>query len=156
VLRVLGLAVTVVRQRVAPMEPGFDAVTFDQFDAVLPRTDWLILACPLTERTRGLVDRAALQRLPAGARLVNVARGEVVDEAALIDALRAGQLGGAYLDVFAHEPLAATSPLWSLPNVIDTQHSAGFSDGNAARVVDIFLDNLRRWSAGDTLRNRVD
>jgi phosphoglycerate dehydrogenase-like enzyme len=156
VLRVLGLAVTVVRQRVAPMEPGFDAVTFDQFDAVLPRTDWLILACPLTERTRGLVDRAALQRLPAGARLVNVARGEVVDEAALIDALRAGQLGGAYLDVFAHELLAATSPLWSLPNVIATPHSAGFSDGNAARVVDIFLDNLRRWSAGDTLRNRVD
>ena len=156
VLRVLGLSVTVVRQRAAPMEPGFDAVTFDRFDTVLPRTDWLILACPLTERTRGLVDRAALQRLPAGARLVNVARGEVVDEAALIDALRAGQLGGAYLDVVAHEPLAAASPIWSLPNVIATPHSAGFSDGNAARVVDIFLDNLRRWSAGDTLRNRVD
>ncbi|WP_066736229.1 D-2-hydroxyacid dehydrogenase [Cupriavidus sp. D384] len=156
VLRVLGLTVTVVRQRAASMEPGFDAVTFEQFDSVLPDTDWLILACPLTVRTRGLVDRAALQRLPAGARLVNVARGEVVDEAALIDALRAEQLGGAYLDVFAHEPLAASSPLWSLPNVIATPHSAGFSDGNAARVVDIFLDNLRRWSVGETLRNRVD
>ncbi|SDP17435.1 Phosphoglycerate dehydrogenase [Ralstonia sp. 25mfcol4.1] len=156
VLRVLGLAVTVVRQRASPMETGFQAVTFEQFDAVLPDTDWLILACPLTDRTRGLVDRAALQRLPAGARLVNVARGEVVDEPALIDALRAQRLGGAYLDVFAHEPLAASSPVWSLPNVIATPHSAGFSDGNAARVVDIFLDNLRRWSTGETLVNRVE
>lgn len=156
VLRVLGLAVTVVRQRAAAMEAGFQAVTFEQFDAVLPDTDWLILACPLTDRTRGLVDRAALQRLPAGARLVNVARGEVVDELALIDALRAEKLGGAYLDVFAHEPLAASSPIWSLPNVIATPHSAGFSDGNAARVVEIFLDNLRRWSLGETLKNRVE
>ncbi|GJG95282.1 D-2-hydroxyacid dehydrogenase [Cupriavidus pauculus] len=155
VLRVLGLAVTVVRQRAAT-EEGFETVTFDQFDAVLPRTDWLILACPLTDRTRGMVSRAALARMPAGARLVNVARGEIVDEPALIDALRAGQLGGAYLDVFAHEPLAATSPLWSLPNVIATPHSAGFSDGNAARVVDIFLDNLRRWTAHQPLKNRVE
>lgn len=155
VLRVLGLAVTVVRQRAAA-EEGFETVTFDQFDAVLPRTDWLILACPLTDRTRGMVSRAALARMPAGARLVNVARGEIVDEPALIDALREGQLGGAYLDVFAHEPLAATSPLWSLPNVIATPHSAGFSDGNAARVVDIFLDNLRCWAAHQPLKNRVE
>lgn len=153
VLAVLGVGVTVVRQRAAPVAGGFETVTFDQFDAVLPRTDWLILACPLTDVTRGLVSRAALQRLPAGARLVNVARGEVVDEAALIDALRAQHLGGAFLDVFAHEPLPATSPLWSLPNVIATPHSAGFSDGNAARVVEIFLDNLRRWADGQPLRN---
>jgi len=155
VLRVLGLAVTVVRQRAEAMEPGFEPVTFAQFAAVVPRTDWLILACPLTDRTRGLVDGATLQALPAGARLVNVSRGEVVDEAALIDALRAGRLGGAYLDVFAHEPLDAASPLWTLPNVIATPHSAGFSDGNAARVVEIFCDNLRRWLQGDALRNRV-
>lgn len=156
VLRVLGLPVTVVRQRAVPMEDGYKAVTFEQFHNVLPATDWLILACPLTDRTRGLVDRAALQRLPAGARLVNVARGEVVDEPALIDALQEQRLGGAYLDVFAHEPLAASSPIWSLPNVIATPHSAGFSDGNAARVVDIFLDNLRRWAQGETLINRVN
>lgn len=153
VLQVLGLTVSVVRQRAAAAEAGIEMLTFDQFDAVLPRTDWLILACPLTELTRGLVSREALQRLPAGARLVNVARGEVVDEPALIDALQAGHLGGAYLDVFAHEPLAATSPIWSLPNVIATPHSAGFSDGNAMRVVDIFLDNLRRWTRGEVLRN---
>ncbi len=156
VLRVLGLSVTVVRQRATAAGEGFASVTFDQFDTVLPRTDWLILACPLTDRTRGLVDGTALRQLPAGARLVNVARGEVVDETALIDALSTGRLGGAYLDVFAHEPLATTSPLWSLPNVIATPHSAGFSDGNAARVVEIFLDNLRRWTAAEPLRNRVD
>jgi phosphoglycerate dehydrogenase-like enzyme len=122
---------------------------------VLPRTDWLLLACPLSDRTRGLIDAAALARMPAGARLVNVSRGEVVDEPALIDALRSGALAGAYLDVFAHEPLPADSPLWSLPNVIVTPHSAGHSDGNEARVAAIFLDNLRRWVRNQPLVNRV-
>ncbi|MBV8271951.1 MAG: D-2-hydroxyacid dehydrogenase [Cupriavidus sp.] len=155
VLRLFGMSVAVVRQRAAPAGDGFETVTFDTLREVLPRTDWLILACPLTDRTRGLVDGAALRQLPPGARLVNVARGEVVDEPALIEALRAGRLAGAYLDVFAHEPLPAGSALWSLPNVIATPHSAGFSDGNAARVVDIFLANLRRWMAGQPLRNVV-
>jgi len=155
VLRVLGLSVTVIRQRATPAGEGFATATFDVLDAILPQTDWLILACPLTDRTRGLIDGAALQRLPAGARLVNVARGEIVDETALIEVLGNGHLGGAYLDVFAHEPLPATSPLWMLPNVIATPHSAGFSDGNAARVVEMFLDNLRRWTRGDVLMNRV-
>lgn len=155
VLRLFGMSVAVVRQRATPAGDGFETVTFDTLHEVLPRTDWLILACPLTDRTRGLVDAAALRQLPPGARLVNVARGEVVDEPALIEALRAGRLAGAYLDVFAHEPLPAGSALWSLPNVIATPHSAGFSDGNAARVVDIFLANLRRWMAGQPLRNVV-
>ena len=84
---------------------------------------------------------------------MNVARGEVVDEVALIEALRTGRLAGAYLDVFAHEPLAAASPLWDLANVIVTPHSAGCSDGNAARVDRMFLDNLRRWAAGEALQN---
>jgi phosphoglycerate dehydrogenase-like enzyme len=79
----------------------------------------------------------------------------VVDEPALIDALRSGALAGAYLDVFAHEPLPADSPLWSLPNVIVTPHSAGHSDGNEARVAAIFLDNLRRWVRNQPLVNRV-
>jgi len=155
VLRLFGMSVVVVRQRATPAGDGYETVTFDTLHEALPRTDWLILACPLTDRTRGLVDAAALRQLPPGARLVNVARGEVIDEPALIEALRAGRLGGAYLDVFAHEPLPAGSPLWSLPNVIATPHSAGFSDGNAARVVDIFLANLRHWTAGQPLRNVV-
>ncbi|MDF3835105.1 D-2-hydroxyacid dehydrogenase [Cupriavidus basilensis] len=155
VLKLLGMSVVVVRHRATPAGDGYETMTFEALPTVLPRTDWLILACPLSDRTRGLVNAAALASLPAGSRLINVARGEVVDEPALVDALREGRLAGAYLDVFAHEPLPADSPVWALPNVIATPHSAGFSDGNAARVVDIFLDNLRRWVRGDALRNPV-
>jgi phosphoglycerate dehydrogenase-like enzyme len=110
---------------------------------VLPRTDWLVLACPLTEQTRGLVSAAHLAALPQGAHLINVARGEVVDELALIAALQSGHLAGAYLDVFAQEPLPAASPLWAMPQVIVTPHCAGFSDGNAQRVAQMFLDQLQ-------------
>lgn len=152
-LQAVGLRVTVVRQQDRPAGPGYATVRAERLHDVLPDCDWLVLVCPLTERTRGLVDASALARLPARAQLVNVARGEVVDEAALIDALQAGRLAGAYLDVFAHEPLPATSPLWDLPNVIATPHSAGFSDGNEARVDGMFIDNLRRWVAGEGLQN---
>jgi phosphoglycerate dehydrogenase-like enzyme len=80
-----------------------------------------------------------------------VARGDVVDEDALIAALSSGAIAGAYLDVFAHEPLPATSALWALPNVIVTPHSAGFSDGNEQRVARMFLENLGRWARRETL-----
>jgi phosphoglycerate dehydrogenase-like enzyme len=87
-----------------------------------------------------------LALLPNGAGLVNVARGEVVVEKDLIEALQTGNLGSAYLDVFEHEPLSPSSALWSLPNVILTPHSAGFSSGNEARVSQMFLDNLATWA----------
>lgn len=155
-LAALGLRVVSVRgSEAAAAAPAHESVSYEQLHTVLPRTDWLLLACPLSDRTRGLIDAAALARMPAGARLVNVSRGEVVDEPALIDALRSGALAGAYLDVFAHEPLPADSPLWSLPSVIVTPHSAGHSDGNEARVAAIFLDNLRRWVRNQPLVNRV-
>ena len=130
-------------------------MAFEQIARVLPRADWLVLACPLTARTRELIDARALSLLPAGAHLVNVARGEVVDEAALVDALSSHRLAGAFLDVFAHEPLPADSPLWRMENVIVTPHSAGHSDGNGARVLAIFLDNLARWQRGDALQHRA-
>jgi phosphoglycerate dehydrogenase-like enzyme len=149
-LSALGLRVVAVRS-----STGAESVRFEDIHTVLPRADWLLLACPLTDRTRSLVDAAALALLPPGARLVNVSRGEVVDEPALIDVLRSGALSGAYLDVFAHEPLPADSPLWDMPNVIVTPHTAGHSDGNEARVAALFLDNLRRWHAGLPLLNRV-
>ncbi|MGJ7603472.1 D-2-hydroxyacid dehydrogenase [Variovorax sp. LT1R20] len=149
-LSALGLRVVAVRSNA-----GTDSVRFEDIHTVLPRADWLLLACPLTDRTRGLVDAAALALLPPGARLVNVSRGEVVDEPALIDALRSGALSGAYLDVFAHEPLPPDSPLWDMPNVIVTPHTAGHSDGNEARVAALFLDNLKRWNEGRPLLNRV-
>lgn len=155
VLLALGLKTVVVRQQAVAAGPGIETVGFDQLHGVLPRADWLLLACPLTERTRRLVDATALALLPAGARIVNVARGEVVDEPALIAALQSGRLGGAFLDVFASEPLAPESSLWDLPNVVVTPHSAGFSDGNAARVAEIFLDNLGRWARGAALCNLV-
>lgn len=150
-LQAFGLEIAVVRSRAEPVPSAVATVAFEDLDALLPATDWLVLACPLTERTRGLVDAAALARLPAEAHVVNVARGEIVDEPALVEALRSGHLAGAFLDVFAHEPLPADSPLWDLPQVIATPHSAGFADGNAARVVEMFLANLRRWCAGEAL-----
>lgn len=152
-LRLLGLQLIVVRTQAAPARDGVETVGFEDFQAVLPRADWLLLACPLTDQTRRLVDARALAALPAGAGLINVARGEVVVEADLIAALQSGRLGGAFLDVFEHEPLAADSPLWDLPQVIATPHSAGHSDGNEARVAAMFLDNLRRWCAGEALRH---
>ncbi len=122
---------------------------------LLPRADWLVVACPLTEATRGVIDAAALGRLPAGAHVINVARGQIINEPALIAELRSGRLAGAYLDVFAAEPLPADSPLWDLPNVILSPHDSAASAGNAARVTEIFLRNLEHWGRGEPLENEV-
>ncbi|ARP83387.1 hydroxyacid dehydrogenase [Bordetella genomosp. 8] len=145
VLKLLGLKIAVVRSSAEPVDAETETVAFEDIGKLLPRADWLILACPLSERTRGLVDGRALAALPEGAHLINVARGEVVVEADLIEALRAGRLGGAYLDVYEHEPLDAGSPLWHMPNVIATPHAAGHSDGNAKRVDAIWLRKLEEW-----------
>ncbi len=148
-LQALGLRVAVARHSSQPAGPGIATVPYAQLPTLLPRADWLVLCCPLSDETRQLVDGAVLSRLPPSAHVVNVARGEVVDEAALIAALAGGALAGAYLDVFAREPLPPDSPLWDLPNVIVTPHSAGFSDGNEARVAKMFLDHLARWARGE-------
>lgn len=122
---------------------------------VLPRCKWLAVACPLTVETRRLIDASALARLPAGACIINVARGEIVDEAALVDALASGRLGGAYLDVFEREPLPPESPLWELPNVIITPHNAWAAAGNDGRVLEVFLRNFDSWLRGRALENEV-
>ena len=142
-LQALGVAIVVVRNSAQPAgtHPTF---TYEVLREVAPKVDWLVIACPLSDRTRGLVRRDVLMAQPAGAHVVNVGRGEVVVERDLIDALEQGHLGGAYLDVFEHEPLPVDSPLWAMPNVIVTPHSAGISAGNAGRVADMFLDNLAR------------
>ncbi len=154
-LQLLGMQLVVVRQTAIPSTDALKMVTFEALHDVLPRADWLVLACPLTDKTRGLLDARALQALPRGACMVNVARGEVVVEAELVAALKSAHLGGACLDVFQHEPLAADSPLWDMENVIVTPHSAGHSSGNALRVTAQFLENLRRWNSGDNLRNVI-
>jgi glyoxylate/hydroxypyruvate reductase len=123
---------------------------------VLPGVSGVVLACPLTEQTRGLIGARELAALPRGAVLVNLSRGQVVDEDALVDALAGGHLGGACLDVFATEPLPAASPLWGLDNVIISPHSASTAAGENELITELFCDNLRRWLDGAPLRNVYD
>lgn len=115
--------------------------------------DDLVLTAPLTPETRGMLGASELAALRPGAHLVNVARGELIDEPALIEALRSGHVGAAALDVFATEPLPPESPLWSMPNVTVTPHSAGATPLAADRAAAIFLDNLGRWHRGEELVN---
>ncbi|HSE02025.1 MAG TPA: D-2-hydroxyacid dehydrogenase [Burkholderiales bacterium] len=122
---------------------------------LLVRCDWVVLACPLTPETRHMINAGTLGQLPRGARLINVARGGLVDERALATALKSGQLGGAYLDVFEQEPLSADSPLWVLPNVIISPHNASASAGNDDRATRIFLANLLNWAQGRPLQNEI-
>ncbi len=154
--RALGLYVVGVRRSPRrPADPVDELYTPDRLAELLPRADWLALACPLTPETRGLIDAEALGRLPRGAHLLNVGRGEVVDQAALVEALGKGELAGAYLDVFEVEPLPASSPLWGLPNVLLTPHNSAASRGNERRQVDRFLVNLVRWGRGEPLLGEV-
>ncbi len=152
--RAIGLHVIGLRR--SPRRDGDhvdEMVHPSQLLSVLRRADWLALACPLTEETRRIINAAAIAALPRGARILNVARGEVVDEEAMIEALRSGHLGGAYLDVVWQEPLPPESPLWEMPNVIITPHNSSIASGNERRAVDFFLTNLRAWGTGDPMVN---
>ena len=154
--RALGLKVVGVRRHPrGPDDPVDEMHPPERLAEIAARADWLVIACPLTRQTRGLVSADVIARLARGARIVNIARGEIVDEAALIDALRGGRLAGAYLDVFQEEPLPPASPLWDLPNVIVTPHNAGAAEGNDRRIYQIFVENLARWHRGETLINEV-
>ena len=156
-LRAFGVRIIGVRRTPATAADGVDEwVPPDRLAEVLPRTHWLVLATPLTPETRGLIGAQALALLPAGAHLLNIGRGPVVDEAALIEALRSGHLAGAYLDVFAKEPLPEESPLWDMPNVIITPHDSATSRGNLARVNAIFLEELERWQRGEQPKRRIE
>ncbi len=128
----------------------------DDLKSLLTDADYVVLATPHTPETENLIDAEALAMLPERAVLINVARGAVVDEPALIEALQAGRLRGAALDVFATEPLPPESPLWDMPNVIISPHSASTADTENAKITDIFIDNLKRWLAGEPMRNVLD
>jgi phosphoglycerate dehydrogenase-like enzyme len=152
-LKAFELRVTGVRRSPAP-GPSFDRVVgFGDLERAAAEADWIVIACPLTEVTRNLVDAKLLARVRSGARLVNIARGEIVDELALVEALRKGALGGAYLDVFAIEPLPESSPLWDMPNVLISAHSAGNSTAHQRGVIELFKNNLHRIAAGQSLIN---
>jgi phosphoglycerate dehydrogenase-like enzyme len=128
----------------------------DALHALLPRADFLVLCAPHTPETEGVIGGEELALVPRGAIVVNIARGALVDEAALVDALASGHLGGAALDVFEEEPLPADSPLWRMPNVLVSPHSASTSDGENRRITDLFCENLRRYLAGEDLLNVLD
>lgn len=126
-----------------------------RLDELLRIADALVLAVPLSDATQHLLDARRLAAMKPGAWLVNVGRGGLVDEPALVAALASGHLGGAGLDVFETEPLPLESPLWSMPNVIVTPHNSGDTPGNLVRATEIFLDNLARDRRGAPLRNEV-
>jgi phosphoglycerate dehydrogenase-like enzyme len=135
---------------------GADAVAgTDRLHEVLSQADIVALTCPLTPQTENLIDASALASMKPGAHLVNVSRGRVVDEPALIKALQEGRLAGAALDVTCEEPLPASSPLWAMPNVLITPHTAGETQAYEDNVIDILLENLDRMWRGATLRNEL-
>ena len=158
-LSALGARCVGVRRRPALGVPeGFERVIgFEAIDDELSRADVVVLAAPLTEETRGLLDARRMDALSASAIVVNVARGALLDEAALIERLRTGRIRGAALDVFQEEPLASESPLWQLRSVLVTPHVSPVSPGRFwTRELDLFLDNWRRFVRGEQLRNVVD
>jgi phosphoglycerate dehydrogenase-like enzyme len=116
----------------------------------------MVVSLPLTGETAGLIDRATIERLPPQCIFVNVGRGGVVDEQALVDALRERRIAGAVLDVFATEPLPPDSPLWTLPGVLVSPHAAALSAQENRRIVELFVVNLRRFLDGEPLQNAVE
>jgi phosphoglycerate dehydrogenase-like enzyme len=158
-LTALGAQCTGVRRRVElGPPPGFSRVVSpEQLDEELPRHDVVVLAAPLTDQTKELLTAERLDLLPHTAIIVNVARGAMLDDDALIERLRDGRLRGAVLDVFRSEPLASTSPLWQVPQVLLTPHVSPVSPGRFwPRQLDLFLDNWRRYLSSEPLRNVVD
>jgi D-2-hydroxyacid dehydrogenase (NADP+) len=131
-------------------------VAVNQLERVLPEADYIVLAAPETAETKHLIDAARIAKMKRGARLINVARGSLLDEAALIRALETGALAGAALDVTGTEPLPADSPLWKAPNLFITPHTSGVSDRLWLRQTALLMDLLERWFDGRELFNQVD
>jgi phosphoglycerate dehydrogenase-like enzyme len=153
-----GFRVSAIRRRAGEPRPeGVDSVwPPDRLPDLLAQSDVVVLAAPHTPETKRLIGKRELDRIKRGALLVNIARGKLVDDDAVIEALRDGRLGGAALDVFSEEPLDPASPYWDLPNVIITPHTSGAMKDYWTPLVALFADNLRRFEKGEPLRNVVD
>ncbi len=153
-----GIRVSAIRRRAQnPPPAGVDEVLApDALAEVLAKSDVVVLAVPHTPETKQIVGRTELDRMKRGALLINVARGKLIDDEAVIEALKDGRLGGAALDVFTREPLDASSPYWDLPNVIITPHTAGAMQDYWTPLVALFSDNLRRFERAEPLLNVVD
>lgn len=152
-MRVMGMRRDPARGMPAEFDEVVGPVERDRF---LAASDVIVVAAPLTAETNRLLDAGAIAAMKRGAIVINVARGQLIDEEALADALESGRLGGAALDVFTTEPLPPSSRLWSLPNVIVTPHTSGFRTGHFDAVIDLFAENLRRYERGTGLLNVVD
>jgi len=156
-LRAVGMRVSGAGRTAREDDPDFGTVhDRASLRGALAEADYVVLAAPLTPATRCMVDASVLAAMKPGARLVNVGRGGLVDEEALIRHLADGRLAGAALDVFGHEPLSAVSPLWDMPGVVVSPHTAGEVTGWRADLAELFLDNLVRRAEGRPLRNVVD
>ena len=153
----LGMRVIGIKRDPDTNVPGLESVHApDALPDLLPEADAVVLTLPLTEETRGTIGERELRIMKASSYLVNIGRGGLIDEPALIRALQEGWLAGAGLDVFEEEPLPQDSPLWGLENVILTAHYAGLTPRYTERALAIFLDNLKRYQAGEPLENVVD
>ena len=156
--KALGMRVLAVREDTnKPTPPGVDRVLgIGQLGDLLAESDYVVLALPLTPQTQNLIAAPQLALMKPDACLINVGRGPVVDENALADALRAGRLRGAALDVFSQEPLPGNSPLWDLENVLITPHTAGLSERYWERQYELLKENLQRFLAGKPMLSIVD
>lgn len=156
--RAMGIRVLATRRDVtAGTHVDADAVRpVRELTDLLSAADYVVLAVPHTAETEGMIGERELRAMRRGAVLINIARGKVVDEQALLDALRSGHLGGAALDVFSEEPLSSDSPFWDLPNVFVSPHSASTVETENEKLTELFCENLRRYLAGDPLLNLFD
>ena len=154
----LGMRVLAARSRVEEAKPaGVDEVfASSELEQLLAQCDFVVLSVPLTKETRGMMNAARLAKMKPDAYLINVGRGGLIDEDALVDALRAKRIGGAALDVFVEEPLAPASPLWDLENLVVTPHTAGLSEKQWDRQYSLLAENLGHYLAGEPLRSVVD
>jgi phosphoglycerate dehydrogenase-like enzyme len=151
-----GLRLAALRSSVRSHETIPSIIPFSRLREEVADADWLIIAAPLTEQTAGVAGRALLEALPSRARVVNVSRGELLEEEALADLIGRGKLAGAILDVFREEPLPANHPFWDIPGVLVFPHTTWRSPQVKERQLELFADNLRRFTAGEPLRNLVD
>lgn len=154
--RALGVRVLAVRDHVEKGRDGADEVfSVNQLEAILPRADFVVLATPLTPATRGIMDASRIAKMRPDAYLINVGRGQLIDDEALIAVLRARKIAGAALDVFVDEPLPADSPYWDLDNCLVTPHIAAITEKLWERHYVLILDNLNRFMSGTALRGLV-
>lgn len=154
--RAFGARITVVRRSSARDENVDRVATLDELPAVLPQADVIVLACPLNDETRALADARFFAHTRADAVLINIARGGLIEEHALLHALDCGRLGRAVLDVFEPEPLPESSALWAHPNILVTAHTSFDGDGTRARWDELFFDNLPRFLRDEPLVNEVN